>query len=140
MKIYVVTSGTYSDYHISAVFTDKIKADAYVAMRGSDAWISDATIEEWDTSDDYLELDHNNKLVYLHFVNDARNHIYPEDKFYVTITPVFENNINQFLDKDFHADNIKDSYVILPERNEEKAIKIYQDRVAKRKAAESGIV
>ena len=29
MKIYVVTSGFYSDYHIAKVFTDKKAAEAY---------------------------------------------------------------------------------------------------------------
>ena len=31
MTIYIVTQGSYSDYHIQAVFTDEALADAYVA-------------------------------------------------------------------------------------------------------------
>ncbi len=52
MKIYVVTGGSYSDYHIEAVFTTKELAEAFVNGHdkeknayGND---SDIEIEEWD--------------------------------------------------------------------------------------------
>ena len=47
MKIYVVTAGIYSDYHIEKVFTDRKKAEEYKL------WLRDSNdIEEYDTSDD----------------------------------------------------------------------------------------
>jgi len=47
MKVYIVTSGTYSDYMIRKVFLDKDKAEEYKK------WIPDSNdIEEYDTSDD----------------------------------------------------------------------------------------
>ena len=46
MKVYIVTSGCYSDYSICNVFTDKAKAEKYA--KG----IYDVNeIEEWDTED-----------------------------------------------------------------------------------------
>ena len=47
MKIYIVTSGTYSDYCIRRVFTNKEKAEEYRE------WLHDSNeVEEYDTSDD----------------------------------------------------------------------------------------
>ena len=47
MKVYVVTSGTYSDYMIRKIFLDKDKAEEYKE------WIPDSNdIEEYDTSDE----------------------------------------------------------------------------------------
>lgn len=47
MKIYIVTTGCYSDYCIDKVFTDKDKAEEYRK------WCRDANdLEEYDTEDD----------------------------------------------------------------------------------------
>ena len=47
MKIYIVTCGSYSDYYIDKVFTDKDKAEEYRK------WRPEANeIEEYDTEDD----------------------------------------------------------------------------------------
>ena len=47
MKVYVVTSGTYSDYMIRKIFLNKDKAEEYKK------WLPDSNdIEEYDTSDD----------------------------------------------------------------------------------------
>lgn len=51
MKIYIVTSGIYSDYRINRVYIDKNKANEYAEWLGSDH----VTVEEYDTSDnDYI--------------------------------------------------------------------------------------
>ena len=51
MKVYVVTSGIYSDYSIERVFLDKNKASEYAEWLGNDH----VTVEEYDTSDnDYI--------------------------------------------------------------------------------------
>lgn len=47
MKIYIITSGIYSDYRIERVFLDKNKASEYAEWLGSDH----VTVEEYDTSD-----------------------------------------------------------------------------------------
>ena len=47
MKVYVVTSGIYSDYMIQKIFLDKDKAEEYKK------WLPDSNdVEEYDTSDD----------------------------------------------------------------------------------------
>jgi len=53
MKVYVVTAGQYSDYHIEQVFLDKEKAENYVKYHNSDPdWYDCATVEEYDTADE----------------------------------------------------------------------------------------
>lgn len=47
-KAYIVTSGSYSEYHIEAVFSTAELAEEYVArVNGPDEW-SDRRVEEWD--------------------------------------------------------------------------------------------
>lgn len=48
MKVYIITSGIYSDYHINRVFLDKNNANEFAE------WLNDdhVTVEEYDTSDD----------------------------------------------------------------------------------------
>ena len=55
MKIYVVTSGGYSDYGIDAVFVNKEKAKLYCKVH------KDSCIEEYDTNDDNIN---NNSILY----------------------------------------------------------------------------
>ena len=45
-KIYIVTSGNYSDYRIDAVFTTKEKAEEYVQNNGSDYRIEVYNLDE----------------------------------------------------------------------------------------------
>lgn len=57
MKIYVITSGMYSDYGIEAIFLDKEKAENYVKYHGSGGYYGDLpSIEEWDTSDEEYQM------------------------------------------------------------------------------------
>lgn len=53
MKVYIVTSGEYSDYGIDRVFTDKENAELYCAMHESD--YDQPTVEEWDADDVEIE-------------------------------------------------------------------------------------
>lgn len=64
MKIYIVTCGSYSDYYIDKVFTDKDKAEEYRK------WCRDANdVEVYDTEDDY-EFKHFYKIVVNYRNND----------------------------------------------------------------------
>lgn len=68
MKIYVVTSGIYSSYHIEAIFSTRKEAELYVAAHEAtsddDYYSMDSYIEEY-------EMDNNkvitNKHVYYHY-------------------------------------------------------------------------
>lgn len=63
MKIYVVTEGEYSDYHICAVFDNKKKAELYCAVREEKDFLDNKyyvfgdeyMIEEYDTDDVNIE-------------------------------------------------------------------------------------
>lgn len=62
MKVYVVTSGIYSDYHIVAVFDDKRKAEVFCAAdndknKGHRIWGDTCYIEEYDTEEIHAESD-----------------------------------------------------------------------------------
>lgn len=48
MKIYIVTAGCYSNYHIESVFTDRKKAKKYANLN------SDRTIETYETQDNSI--------------------------------------------------------------------------------------
>lgn len=50
MKIYVITRGTYSDYHIVTIFTDKHKAELYLK------YYNYCNLEEYDTADDNFNI------------------------------------------------------------------------------------
>lgn len=56
MKVYIVTSGSYSDYGINKVFLDKVKAKHYIKCH--DFW-GKPNIEVYDTYDDYIDLTDN---------------------------------------------------------------------------------
>lgn len=49
MKVYIVTQGSYSDYHIEAVFTDEKQAKYYCATHSYD--YGECEIEEYDTDE-----------------------------------------------------------------------------------------
>lgn len=53
MKVYIVTSGEYSDYGIEKVFTDKEQAELYCALHESD--YESPIVEEWDADDVEIE-------------------------------------------------------------------------------------
>jgi len=57
-KVYIVTAGTYSDYHIEKVFTDKKKAYAYAITANKDdrRFIGVCEVEEWDIDDDNIKI------------------------------------------------------------------------------------
>ena len=54
MKVYLVTQGSYSDYHIDSVFLDRALAEERVEKMGRvEPYSYDAAeIEEWDVSTD----------------------------------------------------------------------------------------
>lgn len=45
-KIYIVTEGEYSDYHICAVFTTREKAEEFVQCNGTDYEIEERNLDE----------------------------------------------------------------------------------------------
>lgn len=57
MKVYVVTAGEYSDYHICKIFLDKEKAEKYVAIENEiNQPYDECWINEWETDDDKVDM------------------------------------------------------------------------------------
>lgn len=54
MKVYVVTNGSYSAYHIEAVFTDKETAELYCITNKHDFY-GEPEVEEWEADNIKLE-------------------------------------------------------------------------------------
>lgn len=55
MKVYIVTSGEYSDYGIRAVFTNHKKAELYCATHNTKTCSEECYIEEYETKDFDIE-------------------------------------------------------------------------------------
>lgn len=67
MKVYVVTAGSYSDYHIEKVFTDKAKAEEYAE------WLYEPNpVEEYETEDD-LQVNKYYKILINMCIHDFKN-------------------------------------------------------------------
>ena len=64
MKIYIITSGSYSDYGIRRVFTDLEKAEKYASLCDTDGGYNEARIEEYETEESdfqaitYVDIDY----------------------------------------------------------------------------------
>ena len=54
MKVYVVTSGEYSDYRIEKVFLDKDKAELYRDLHRHEDYYFQMEVEEYDSYDDNI--------------------------------------------------------------------------------------
>ena len=119
MKVYVVTEGSYSDYHIEAIFSDKLKADIHAALISGD-------VAEWDV--DNIEVDTNQKIIPY-----ARVVFYPFRSNPITsinIEYTVENNIVFSTCIKLKADSTY-GVAILRADTEEKARKIFYDMYAK---------
>lgn len=52
MKVYIVTNGEYSDYHIVKVFLDKAMADDFAERATTSGYGNDYKVEVYDTEED----------------------------------------------------------------------------------------
>lgn len=119
MKVYVVTEGSYSDYHIEAIFSDKLKAEIHAALIEGD-------VAEWDVDSVYV--DTNQKIItyaevgFFPFRRDPISSI--------NIGHTVENNVIFSTHIELEHDS---SYgkAILRADTEEKARKIFYDMYAK---------
>ncbi len=113
MKVYVVTDGDYSDYHIEAVFTDKEKAEIYAALHCCNA------VEEYDA--DAIDFDGEFEPWVAHHCYYTNDHWHCEDTHY---SKKYDNRIWK------SAFNGVQAFIYLKEQNTAKAIKIAQDLYA----------
>jgi hypothetical protein len=134
-KVYIVTSGTYSDYAIEEVFDNREDAERYICLHDNDSYL-DMRVEEYDI---YKNAELKNVKVHygIYFIM-RENGINFFDIVYDN-KPI-ETNINRF------KHNYSKSYdgtLPLSNRNifKDKDVvkKIVYDAVAKFKAEEAGI-
>lgn len=131
MKVYVITSGEYSDYCIQTVALSREKAEQICAMlNGSNGYRSDtAIIEEYDTDEIQCETNEDVNLCYdAAFDYKTLENIYWCDPFY----SFGRNEIKREL-RD-HKYRILISATFPKDMPQEKVRKIMCDRVAKWKA------
>lgn len=118
MKIYVVTDGGYSYYHIEAVFLSKKEAELYVAVR-------QGQVEEYETADGNIKIDKDDCVGYFYETDASGTQLHPRWNY-----PMLKS---KGVIKDLSLG------IWLPEDNFEKAKKIYQDKLAQLKAKENGL-
>ena len=51
MKVYVITTGSHSDYQIRRVLTDRVRAEKLVAVWNATTNYDIAQVQEWDTDE-----------------------------------------------------------------------------------------
>ena len=128
MKVYVITSGEYSDYCIQTVALSREKAEQICAMlNGSNGYRSDtAIIEEYDTDEIQCETNEDVGLCYeAVFDYKTLENIYWCDPFY-------SFGRNEIISCREHMIEITATF--LKDMPQEKVRKIMCDRVAKWKA------
>lgn len=134
MKVFVITEGDYSDYHIVGVTTDVGIAETYCSLHSrGDGFGFNPTIEEYDT--DFLSYGANPD--YKCYRVTATNGVFnaEEDGFGFEY-PEEVGAVNTWKDK--YGTHQASMYCIA--KSEEQAIKIAQDRMARYKAAKAGII
>lgn len=123
MKVYVVTSGEYSDYGINAVFIDEEQAKLYCATYERDY----PTIEEFDTDDHKIKSD--NVVKRLWEVDMYENGTPIRCRYSYTFKSV--NNISHIPSRhDFYKGYYQIAITLDNDIPREKAFKIIHDKIA----------
>lgn len=127
MKVYIITKGDYSDYHICAVTTDKKKAEMLrKAYNDLDGW-RNARIETYDTDEFLTEIESGLKLYDCTMERDKPMFI-------------FEVDLDYMNSSDFKVRYNRSTYcVYVWAKDEEHALKIASDKIAEYKANKEGI-
>lgn len=144
MKVYIVTEGEYSEYHIEGVFLDKKKAEEYCALmnRNDYGWMPSAAVEEYTTEDDSINTGGTARWLY-----SFRPSLKTIDISHKTMKPWETPRIVGY-DKILTIEPDRNTlyacgYVYitftLSERNDSKAKKIAYDALAEYKANQEGI-
>lgn len=128
MKVYVITNGEYSDYHICGVATDLETAEKIQKYTSTE--YDESQIEEYDT-DIWTDILKNGNIYYVSSTNGVIDYVRknrePEfDSSYLRRNKV-ENYVHPFSNK-----NIRTVYVIA--KDEDHAMKIASDLFAKYEA------
>ena len=133
MKIYIITKGDYSSYHICAVSTDKKNAET-LRKAFSDRW-DEARIETYESDEFLTEIENGFKLYDCSMKEDGD----------MSIT-IFESSIDYYIDSaNFKVKKYKKGYmapgygVYVWAKDKDHARKIAADKIAEFKAKEEGV-
>ena len=136
MKVYVITSGEYSDYGIRAVALSREKAELICAMLNSEKryYCDVATIEEYDTDELQCDANEDVGLCYEAWFNyKTLKNIYWGEPFYSFARNEIKRGISG------HGYEIQIAVTFPKDMPQEKARKIMKDRVSKWKAEQEGL-
>ena len=115
-KVFVVTSGEYSDYSIDAIFSEKEKAEIFIEATNNDRRWNFPIIEEWDL--DKINVNKGEKLYFVRMKKDGTVlECYLDSSTYSLVEAGFDTLHNMF------------SYQFA--KDEQHAIKIANERRAK---------
>lgn len=148
MKIYIVVCGEYSDYSIVGVYLSEEKAKMACAINNENHW-DDYRIEEYETWDDAISGSVNN-MGWVFSMGDIRSIIKRPNDYYNQCAGYLTRASSKWAKQIREEDTDYDpnwwnpgAEIFVQEQDWDKAvskaIKIYQDRVAKEKAKEAGI-
>lgn len=135
-KVYIVTSGEYSDYSIKKVFSSLEKAEKYCARVNvkdegySDFYYGACYVEEFNLDDCEVSDSINVFYEYLFYFENQNN-----------VEPIITSDKPVTTVRELPYDSLKHTAVCvtLNERNYAKAKKIQQDYLAKKKAEQNGL-
>ena len=138
MKVYIVTSGCYSDYHIDAVCLDK--EDAEVIAENINGSFNDCPkVNEWDT-DDFKIINDGLKLFYITVLLEKDRLTLKSIR--ITAADSFQSLITSGTGIlfDYSDAPVPNLSCILRAKDEEHAKKIVYDKFAEWKAEKEGLV
>lgn len=124
MKVYVITKGEYSDYHICGVALDETRAEM-LAKRFSNEW-SNAEVEEYDT-EDYKEIIRYSNTYYCVYDIETKSFVRIDSSDFIDVSCQVYEMMNGNLGVYVYADN------------ETQALKFANDKISKYKAEQLGL-
>ena len=132
MKVYVVTTGAYSDYEIDSVFIDKHKAEIYCALcnKGKVNNYGSYQVEEYESDDNDIEGEIEIAWRYEIMEDDRAT--------YGTIVPYTPKCLNEVKELFFRRGTYE-AIVYLRSENNSKALKIARDMFAQYRAEKEGL-
>ena len=134
MKVYVITSGEYSDYGICAVEIDRNRAECICATLNKDVFYEKCEIEEYDTDD--IQCDSNKKVMECYVAEF--NYCTLDEVYMASPFISFERNEIKMFNQNWKR-HIRITATFAKGTPMEKARKIMKDRVAKWKAEREGL-
>jgi hypothetical protein len=142
MKVYIVTEGEYSDYHIEEVFSEREQAEKYVALHNKryDKYHIAAYEVDKVHIEGEVEMVHMYQALYQRkegkwqYSTELIDFITSKE----TAESIKDEEISYFVE-DFHRGSM-DYSVFLKETDYDKALKIFQDHLAELTAKEQAII